>query len=126
MHVLVGGMPANDEVSTDVWQYRQSMPSSPTWCAWLNWSGCSMNSLARVTYDERPRTMMSPMRPPARRSTPTILTFARVLALRSKDLRHRMLTVVPAQDGRLHQLRARRGNESGRHSRSNYPICTML
>ena len=28
MHVLVGGMPANADVSTDVWQYRQSMPSS--------------------------------------------------------------------------------------------------
>ena len=30
MQVLVGGMPANDDVSTDVWQYRQSMPSSST------------------------------------------------------------------------------------------------
>ena len=28
MHVLVGGIPANADVSTDVWQYRQSMPSS--------------------------------------------------------------------------------------------------
>ena len=28
MQVLVGGMPANEDVSTDVWQYRQSMPSS--------------------------------------------------------------------------------------------------
>ena len=30
MQVLVGGMPANDDVSTDVWQYRQSIPSSRT------------------------------------------------------------------------------------------------
>ena len=37
MHVSVGGMPANDETSTDVWQYRQSIPSSPAWCSWLNW-----------------------------------------------------------------------------------------
>ena len=28
MHVSVGGRPANDETSTDVWQYRQSIPSS--------------------------------------------------------------------------------------------------
>ena len=26
MQVWVGGSPANDEVSTDVWQYRQSIP----------------------------------------------------------------------------------------------------
>jgi hypothetical protein len=30
MHVLVGGIPAKEDVSTDVWQYRQSMPNSPT------------------------------------------------------------------------------------------------
>ena len=30
MHVWVGGSPANDEVSTDVWQYRQSIPSPRT------------------------------------------------------------------------------------------------
>src|SRR5204863_9954975 len=41
MHVLVGGIFANADSSTDVWQYRQSMPSPPTWCAWLNWTGCS-------------------------------------------------------------------------------------
>ena len=30
MHVCVGGKPANDEVSTDVWQYRQSIPRPRT------------------------------------------------------------------------------------------------
>jgi hypothetical protein len=30
MQVFVGGMPANGLCSTDVWQYRQSMPSSLT------------------------------------------------------------------------------------------------
>ena len=29
MHVCVGGSPANEEVSTEVWQYRQSMPQAP-------------------------------------------------------------------------------------------------
>ena len=83
MQVLVGGMPANDEVSTDVWQYRQSMPSSPT-------PRCRVAELRRLfdelvgarTYDERPRITMSPIRPPPRRSPPAILTFARTLALR--------------------------------------------
>ena len=32
MQVLVGGRLANPEVSTVVWQYRQSSPSAPTWC----------------------------------------------------------------------------------------------
>ena len=32
MHVSVGGMPANCDFSTDVWQYRQSIPSPSTWC----------------------------------------------------------------------------------------------
>ena len=39
MHVSVGGMPANADVSTDVWQYRQSSPSPRTWCSWLNGTG---------------------------------------------------------------------------------------
>jgi hypothetical protein len=30
MHVFVGGIPANEDVSTEVWQYRQSIPSSST------------------------------------------------------------------------------------------------
>src|SRR3569832_2189719 len=41
MQVETGGSPANDEVSTDVWQKRQSSPTSPTWCLWLNGTGCS-------------------------------------------------------------------------------------
>ena len=29
MQVFVGGMPAKEECSTEVWQYRQSMPKTP-------------------------------------------------------------------------------------------------
>ena len=39
IQVLVGGMPAKADVSTEVWQYRQSMPSSPTWCRCENCTG---------------------------------------------------------------------------------------
>src|SRR6476620_10413098 len=53
MHVLVGGIPANDESSTDVWQYRQSMPLPATCRSWLNWIGCSLATWAVVTHDER-------------------------------------------------------------------------
>ena len=31
MHVFVGGIPAKEEFSTEVWQYRQSSPTPPTW-----------------------------------------------------------------------------------------------
>ena len=49
MHVFVGGMPANADVSTDVWQYRQSIPLPATCRSWLNWIGCARASNARVT-----------------------------------------------------------------------------
>src|SRR5438105_2168551 len=41
MQMRVDGMPACAAVSTVVWQYRQSRPSSPTWCLWLNGIGCA-------------------------------------------------------------------------------------
>ena len=53
MQVLVGGMPAEAAFSTVVWQYRQSMPSPPAWCWWLNCTGCSRTVSARVMYGER-------------------------------------------------------------------------
>jgi hypothetical protein len=31
MQVCVGGTFATEEVSTEAWQYRQSIPSSPAW-----------------------------------------------------------------------------------------------
>src|SRR5512135_2766705 len=52
MHVLVGGIPANDDVSTDVWQYRQSMPLAPACRSWLNWMGWVRGSNARVVHGE--------------------------------------------------------------------------
>src|SRR5512140_1201769 len=41
MQVSVEGMPATEPFSTEVWQNRQSMPSSMAWCWWLNGTGCS-------------------------------------------------------------------------------------
>src|SRR5262245_47369589 len=59
MQVFVGGIPANAEFSTDVWQYRQSRPTPPTWCAWLNWIGWSTNSICLVAQDDRIRVKTS-------------------------------------------------------------------
>ncbi|MNC89202.1 hypothetical protein D3C83_51050 [compost metagenome] len=84
MHVFVGGMPANGDVSTDVWQYRQSMPSSRTWWRWLNCTGCSTYSCARVAYEERPMIMAVRIRPATNIRRPARLSFERVLALRWK------------------------------------------
>src|SRR5437868_11037793 len=53
MQVLVGGMPAKPDTSTEVWQYRQSIPSPPTWCAWLKGTGCGRATPAKVVYGER-------------------------------------------------------------------------
>jgi hypothetical protein len=49
MQVLVGGIPAKPDVSTDVWQYRQSMPKAATWCWWLNGTGWGRTTPAYVT-----------------------------------------------------------------------------
>ena len=85
MHVLVGGMPANDDVSTDVWQYRQSMPSSSdvVQVAELNrlldvLVGAGDVGGAPEHHGEQDET-----RRPAT-SAPTRLTLERVLALRWK------------------------------------------
>ncbi len=62
MQVLVAGMPAYDERSTVVWQYRQSIPSTPTWCSWLNGTGCSRIVPAAVPYEERVKIRQSHIR----------------------------------------------------------------
>src|SRR5437660_980486 len=77
MHVLVGGTPANDESSTDVWQYRQSIPSPCTWCRWLNGTGCGRAAYCPVTKEERPTTEAtspSPVRPNTRPKTLALAT----------------------------------------------------
>jgi hypothetical protein len=84
MHVLVGGIPANDEFSTDVWQYRQSMPSPPTWCMWLNWMGCSTNSFCFVAQDDRMATKTSKVTSPINPMSPPNDMRERALALRGK------------------------------------------
>jgi len=82
MHVSVGGRPATAELSTDVWQYLQSIPSSPTWCLWLNgtgWAGATdtsvMNEPALILYAAHttPLSMITAV---------TMLTFAKLLELR--------------------------------------------
>src|SRR5262245_50650920 len=84
MHVLVGGIPANEDSSTEVWQYRQSMPLPPTWRSWLNWRGCSRGTCACVTHGDRLMAAVSQRRPPTKKSAPKMLTRAIVFALRWK------------------------------------------
>src|SRR5882724_8981242 len=82
MQVLVGGSPAVAEVSTVVWQYRQSTPIPPTWCWWLNGTGCSRATPACVTYPERLISAIAKSDPTTRKRAPKMLTFERVLVLR--------------------------------------------
>ena len=56
MQVSVGGSPAYAEVSTLVWQYRQSTPSSFTWCLWLN--GIGWAGAIRTQVVQGPRSTM--------------------------------------------------------------------
>jgi hypothetical protein len=84
MHVLVGGMPANELFSTDVWQYRQSIPMPPTWWAWLNWMGCSTNSFCLVAQDDRISVRMTQPPTRTRLTTPNKLDRASAFALRGK------------------------------------------
>ena len=39
MQIAAGGTAASPARSTVEWQYRQSMPSSPAWSAWLYGTG---------------------------------------------------------------------------------------
>src|SRR6187397_1565347 len=84
MQVLVGGMPANVDFSTDVWQYRQSMPMPPTWWAWLNCRGCSTNSFCLVAQDDLIRVKMSQPTKATKLRTPNREERASALALRGK------------------------------------------
>src|SRR5579859_8034001 len=81
MHVLVGGMPAKEEFSTEVWQYRQSMPKPPTWCSWLNGTGCWMGTLARVAYVEAFSSAHAQTRKATMKIPPKILKRERVFVL---------------------------------------------
>jgi hypothetical protein len=84
MQVLVGGMPAKPLVSTLVWQKRQSMPSSETWCLWLKGTGCSSGIPAHVTQGERytPHETSASAGSPSR--TPTIEARERRLVTSGK------------------------------------------
>src|SRR5207302_9307768 len=74
MQVFVGGMPANEDSSTEVWQYRQSMPLPATWRSWLNWIGCSRGTRASVTQDDRLISSKRPRRMAMKKTAPKILT----------------------------------------------------
>ena len=56
MHISVAGSPAKCDVSTLVWQYRQSIPSSLTWCLWLKGMGCS--GALRTDVIQEPRSVI--------------------------------------------------------------------
>src|SRR5262245_8901529 len=84
MHVLVGGMPAKAESSTEVWQKRQSMPSSATWCWWLNGTGCWRARPTLVAYEERTNIDTAQPAPASRKTAPKMLTLDSVLKLRWK------------------------------------------
>ena len=52
MQVYVGGIPALYETSTEVWQYRQSIPRPREWCSWLNGTGCSRTTRTSVSFGD--------------------------------------------------------------------------
>src|SRR5579875_3471322 len=81
MQVSVGGSPAKLEFSTPVWQYRQSMPSSFTWCLWLNGIGCSGAIRTLVIHSPRSIIYATASVAPSSRMTAAIETFATVFAL---------------------------------------------
>src|SRR5215213_4325635 len=84
MQVSEDGIPANDDVATVVWQYSQAMPSSPTWCLWLNGIGCSIGTPAWVTYGDRTKKNATPNSATGAMTAKTRLTRATALALCGK------------------------------------------
>ena len=84
MHVLVGGIPAKEDCSTEVWQYRQSIPASATWCLWLNGTGCCTATPTPDTYGERTNAPTAQPMPARMKTAPKMLTLARTLVLRWK------------------------------------------
>ena len=112
MQVYVGGIPADDEVSTDVWQYRQSIPSPRTWCSWLNGTGCSSTTPCWVWYGDFMIMYVTTRRPTAANAPPKIVNRESVLVLGWKIYRPRLAV----SDGRA-AVRA------GRFARSIARIC---
>jgi hypothetical protein len=80
MQVLVGGIPAKDESSTDVWQYRsRSVPADVTLVTELD------HALERPRVGAPRRSMdcaVSQSSPAAMKSVPKMLTREIVLVLR--------------------------------------------
>ncbi len=67
------------------------MPSSSTWWRWLNCTGCSTYSLARVTYEERPRSMASTIRPADQDEHAGETDLGKGVGAAMEDLRHRLM-----------------------------------
>src|SRR5215218_2363895 len=84
MHVSVGGIPANADFSTEVWQYRQSIPRPRTWCSWLKGTGCFFTTYWPVAYEERSRVEKSQAKNARKKIEPKMLTLAIVFVLRWK------------------------------------------
>jgi hypothetical protein len=76
MQVCVGGIPADEEVSTAVWQYLQSIPSSPTWCLWLNCTGCITSLFWFVMYEDLDNCVNTKKARPATNTATMRLAFA--------------------------------------------------
>jgi hypothetical protein len=72
------------DVSTEVWQYRQSIPSPPTWCSWLKGIGCVSVMPLRVVYPERSTIMKTPRSKAATNTADKIEIFESVFVLRWK------------------------------------------
>src|SRR6185503_14054865 len=104
MQVFVGGIPANDDFSTDVWQYRQSIPIPPAWWAWLNWIGCSTNSFCFVAHEDRIRVKISHPRNKTRLRTPNREPHPRALGS-GENLRIQPRLLVAISRGRPRSAR---------------------
>src|SRR5689334_7824268 len=84
MHLLLGGTPAKEATSTNVWLQQQSMPRSRTSRSMLIGTGCIRATSTLVTYDERASTSSAHAKKARMISAPKMLTFESVLKLRWK------------------------------------------
>ena len=102
MHRAVEGMPALAALSTLVWQYLQSMPSSTTWWRWSNCTGCTGGSSWPVPEGVRAHTIIPPrvpMAPPTTRKM-TSLKMVSLLGLNSELIHGELGPPTPADGAR--------------------------
>src|ERR1700733_15220544 len=83
MHVFVGGIPAYELFSTDVWQYWHCRPSPSRWCLWLKGTGWSGRCPCRVTHGDRCNEFSATPSAMTIKPVSTRLARARAFELRS-------------------------------------------